>query len=295
MKLRFEPVSRVTTPLKLAIQRVSLFLLVALAFGLMMLGKADTVLVERLRTHVSDAAAPVLDALSRPAATVSAAVARVQEWRRLLDENERLREENSRLMRWQVVARRLEAEARIYRRLLAVVPNPDTAFITARVIADTGGAFARSLLINEGSREGVGKGNAVMTQDGLVGRVAEVGKRAARVLLITDLNSRVPVVLADSRARTILVGDNSRRPRLEFLPEGIEVQPGERVTTSGHAGAFPPGLPVGQVASITDGGVRVQPFVSTDRLEYVRVLDFRLSGILGADDGVGQAGGGTQR
>ena len=160
-----------------------------------------------------------------------------------------------------------------------------------RVSIPTGRTYSRP---DSGSRK-TPLANPEAAALGAPGRMMTVGKRAARVLLITDLNSRVPVVLADSRARTILVGDNSRRPRLEFLPEGIEVQPGERVTTSGHAGAFPPGLPVGQVASITDGGVRVQPFVSTDRLEYVRVLDFRLSGILGADDGVGQAGGGTQR
>ncbi|MEX2643101.1 MAG: rod shape-determining protein MreC [Acetobacterales bacterium] len=274
---------RVPATFKLAIHRLSLVLLFGAAFGLMMIGKADTLLVERIRTGVVDAVSPVLGMLSRPAATADIVVQEIRALTHLRAENAQLREENERLLRWQTLARRLESENRALKELLLFVPPPEAAFISARVIADAGSAFARSVLINAGRRDGVTKGQAVMHGHGLVGRVAEAGHRSARVLLLTDPNSRIPVQLEQSRSRAILAGDNTDLPRLNFLPEGVEVQPGERVVTSGHAGAFPPGLPAGIVTSVTEAGVRMQPFVSTARLEFVRVLDYGLDGILGAD------------
>ena len=98
-----------------------------------------------------------------------------------------------------------------------------------------------SLILNAGAREGVRKGSPVVTGDGLVGRIAGVGYRSARVLLITDLNSRIPVLVEPTGMRAILAGDNSDRPRLIRLPPGATVSPGERVSTSGRAGAFPAG------------------------------------------------------
>lgn len=280
MKQRTGSVLRFATPLKALIQRFAFLALVATTFGLMLLGKADMVLVEGIRTTATDAVAPILDAFSRPAATVGRIVDRARELAALREENARLREQNERLLQWQQVARKLEAENRTLRGLLRLAPDPSVSFISARVIADSGGAFARSLLINAGARDGVRKGQAVVTGEGLVGRIAAVGDRSARVLLITDLNSRIPVVVDSTRERAVLAGDNSDRPQLQRLGIDARVWPGERIVTSGHGGAFPPGLPVGIVASVTETEIRVQPYVEWSRLEYVRVVDFGLDGIL---------------
>ncbi len=280
MKEPLRPVHRIAVPIKSLIQRFAYVGLVLAAFGLMLLGKADAVLVERFRIHVTDALAPVLDVLSRPAATVSDVVAQVRELASLREQNAGLREDKARLVQWQTVARRLEAENRALRALLAFVPGPEASYVTARVIGDTGGAFAHTLVLNAGFRAGVRKGQAVITGDGLVGRVAGVGTRSTRVILITDLNSHIPVLVERTRMRAIVAGDNSDRLRLIRLPPGAEVSAGDRIVTSGHGGAFPPGLPVGVVASVGDAGIGVQPFVARNRLEYVRVVDFGLRGIL---------------
>ncbi len=185
------------------------------------------------------------------------------------------------MLQWQAAALRLEAENKNLRDLLNYVPGPEPSFITARVIADTGGAFAHSLILNAGVRDGVAKGQAAMTGDGLVGRVAGAGSRSARILLITDLNSRIPVLVGTERIRAILAGNNSDRPRLIHLLSGETVSADDRIVTSGHGGAFPFGLPVGVVASVSDGGIGVEPYVERNRLEYVRLLDFGLAGIAG--------------
>ena len=107
-----------------------------------------------------------------------------------------------------------------------------------------------------------------------------VGNDAARVLLLTDMNSNVPVVLERGRERAIAAGDNSGRLRLLFLAPAAQPQIGDRIVTSGHGGVFPPGIPVGAVVGFRDGVALVQPFVEAARLEYVRLVDYGLGGIL---------------
>jgi rod shape-determining protein MreC len=246
----------------------------------MLLTTADSVMAERLRTAISDAIAPMVEVMSRPAGTVANTIDNVRELSGIREENRRLREENALLMQWQTAARQLEAQNDSLKELLNFVPQPGSTFVSARVVADTGGAFAQSLLVTAGERELVAKGQAVVSGEGLVGRIAEVGRRSARVLLVTDINSRIPVSVGNSRQRAILAGDNSSRQRLVYLRAPQSIVPGDRVVTSGAAGAFPPGIPVGVVTSVNDTDIRMEPFLRRDRLEYVRVVDYGLSGIL---------------
>lgn len=247
----------------------------------MMLGKADAVLMEKLRLRIIDTTAPILDVLSRPIDMVTHTVAQVHDWLAIHDENARLREDRARLMRWQTVARRLEAENAALKQLLHFVPEPEVRFVTARVVADSGGAFAHSVLLSAGLRDGVGKGQPVVSDQALVGRIAGVAGRSARVLLITDLNSRIPVLVGPTRTRAILAGDNSPRPKLVYLAPEAVVSPGDLIATSGHAGVFPSGIPVGIVKSVGDGEIRAEPYVNREKLEYLRVIDYGLTGILG--------------
>jgi rod shape-determining protein MreC len=273
-------VFRITAPLKSLAQRFAYLLLLGSAVGIMLAGKADPLIFERARMVVIDATAPVLDALSRPAATVADVATQIQDLARLQEENAVLRVENARLLEWQNAARTLMTENSQLRDLLKFVPDATAATVTARVIGDSDGTFIRSLLINAGERDGIRRGQAAMTGEGLLGRIAAVGNRSSRVLLIIDLNSRVPVVIETSRARAVLAGDNSERPKLIYLSANSEVKVGDRIVTSGHGGVFPPGLPVGVVSSIGGGGVRVEPFARPYRLEYVRLVDFGLGGVV---------------
>lgn len=268
LRLAFSP--------KAIAQRFALALLIAAALGLMILSRADNAAIERLRLGVTDAAAPVLSALSQPVAAVRRGVENVNQLVYLQRDNQRLHEENERLRRWQASARELERENAAYRALLSVRNEPRVSSITTRVIADSGAPFVRTVVFASGTRDGVQNGQALVTGEGLVGRVVAAGRRASRALLLTDLNSRVPVVVESSRHRGVLTGDNSAQPKLGFLPANARVAIGERVVTSGDGGLFPPGIPVGVITAIGDSGVRVQPLVDWDRLEYVRVLRFDL-------------------
>lgn len=274
MKHSTGSVQRLAVPVRAIAQRFAFFLLLAAAVGLMVVGKAETVLVERVRSGVMDVVAPVMDALSRPAATVANSVDHVGSLIDLYEENNRLREQNARLLHWQAAAQKLAEENAELRRTLGAVPDSVADQISARVIADNGGVFVRSVMVNAGKSDGVRKGSAAMTGLGLTGRVTSVGDRSARVLLITDLNSRIPVVVEGARARAILAGDNSEQPKLIFASHTSGVAVGNRVVTSGHGGVFPPGIPVGRVVASDAKGIRVQPFSELHRLDFLRILDY---------------------
>jgi len=284
VKPRGGSIMRYAAPLKAAAQRFAFLMLIAGAVGLIILGKADAILIERVRVAVTDAFAPILAGLARPMATVEHAIDEVRALVHLRSDNERLRQDNAELKRWEQLARELAAQNQALRETLNFVPHSEERSITGRVIADSGGAFVRSLLVDAGTRDGVAKGQAVVVGQGLIGRIAEVGDISSRALLITDLNSRIPVVVESTRDHAILAGDNTDLPRLLYLPPNLSLAPGTRIVTSGDGGAFPPGLPIGTIASVGDGGVRVQPFANWSRIEYVRIIDYGLKGILGPLD-----------
>jgi rod shape-determining protein MreC len=271
---------RLSIPLRQALARLSLPVLIAVAFGTMLLGKADALLVERARMALADALSPIWTAAQQPVTAVRRVIAEAEALMKLREENARLVEENERLHRWQAAALALEAENTLLRRQLAWVPDPAPQFRTARVVADAGGTYARAVLLAAGPQHNIRKGQIALDERGFVGRVTEVGARSARVLLATDINSRIPVTLEGSRARAIMVGNNQSRPRLQHWPEGSLPREGERVVTSAEAGAFPAGLPVGVVRWTESGAAEVELFAQLDRLDVLRLFDFGLSGIL---------------
>jgi rod shape-determining protein MreC len=203
------------------------------------------------------------------------AAAQIGELFALRQENARLHDRNQRLLEWQDKARQLALENAALHQLLnlegGVAPPPA---VTARVVADAGGPFVHTVLVDAGADRGVVKGMAAVNERGLVGRVIEVGRRSARVLLLTDFNSRIPVMVEPSRDQAILAGDNSREPGLTFLPLNPRMAIGQRVVTSGRGGVLPPGLAVGRISAVGDHKVAVAPVVDWERLEYVRLLEY---------------------
>lgn len=275
MKLERRSLSRLAVPLKALVDRFAFGTLIAISVGLLVVGKADVRLFELINTQVSDALAPVLAVVVEPIDASRRLAEQIGELVALREENARLREQNRRLLEWQSVARQLALENAALRQVVnldAEAEHPTA--VAGRVVADAGGPFVQTVLVNVGADHGVAKGMAAVNDRGLVGRVIEVGRRSARVLLLTDFNSRIPVMVEPSRDQAILAGNNSREPELIFLPLNPRLSVGDRVVTSGRGGLLPPGLAVGVVSAIGDRRVAVTPLVDWDRLEYLRLLQY---------------------
>ena len=263
-----------------ALARLTLPVLIVAALALMLLGRATPLVPERARISLSDALAPIYAVVDAPLRAVRASARAVRETLQLRSENDRLRTENERLRHWYDVAMALDAENATLKDNLHWVPDPTLSYVTARVVADAGGVYARSVLLSVGPNSTIRRGEVALDGSGLAGRVTEVGARSARVLLITDMNSRIPILLEKSRARAILAGANAPNPRLLYLQDGTRPEEGERVVTSAEAGAFPAGLLIGTVHYGAADRLEVAPAADLGRLEVVRIFDYGLGGVV---------------
>ncbi|MBY0356287.1 MAG: rod shape-determining protein MreC [Rickettsiales bacterium] len=228
-----------------------------------------------LRHAISDTVTPVVAALSSPAQMVRHVIARIDQLIQLDEDNLRLRDQNSALLHWQTMARRLQVENETLRHLLDVKAAPEFQFVTSRVVTGSASIFSNTLLLNEGAAAGLKVDQAVITDEGLVGRLIEVGANSAQVLLITDINSRIPVEIEQTGEKAILAGDNSTRPTLHLANEKIRPMIGQRIVTAGDGGVFPSGFVVGEIASIGKNTVSIQPYVNASRLAFVRTVSLK--------------------
>ncbi len=270
---------RLSVQARQALAKLTLPVLIVASFGLMLVGKADALLADRVRVALADALAPIFAIVDEPLGQIRDAIHEAGGLWTLREENVRLRDENERLRRWQSIALALDTENQRLKATLRWVPDNAPAFVTARVVADAGGLYARAVLLSVGPGHSIRKGAIALDERGLVGRVTELGARTARVLLITDLNSRIPVIMETSRARAILVGTNGPRPRLLYWAEGTVPQQGERIVTSAEANALPANLPIGTVRYSASGVPEVEPEAMLQRLEVIRVFDYGLGGL----------------
>jgi rod shape-determining protein MreC len=192
-----------------------------------------------------------------------------------VEENRKLRREVAELRQWRDAAIALEDTNRRYKAVLGLKTDPPIPMVTARVVTDSRGPFANTRLANIGSEAGIRIGNPVMSDRGLVGRVVGVTNGVSRILLLTDIASRTPVLVDRTDARAILLGDGGSNPRLGYLRGQDPVHEGDRVLTSGDGGVFPRGLPVGVAAKGLDGQWRVRLAADDGSIDFVRILQFQ--------------------
>ncbi len=270
---------RLSIQARQTLAKLSLPLFLALSVGVMLVGRADGQAAARARMWLADRLSPLYATVAAPAAIIRRMADDLLGVADLAAENRTLRAENARLHRWYEVALALAAENATLKENLHWIPEPAPAYVTGRVVADAGGIYDRAVLLYIGPTDAVRKGQVALDASGLIGRVTEIGRRSARVLLITDANSRIPVELPRAHLSAIMAGTNGPRPRLIYLPDGARVVEGERVVTSSEANVFPAGLPVGTVHVDADGQISVAPGAALQQLTIVRLFDYKLQAV----------------
>ncbi|MEX1148248.1 MAG: rod shape-determining protein MreC [Sphingomonadales bacterium] len=255
--------------------RFSILFFVVVSVVLLVVGRVEPRFLERARELATDGAAPILDLASRPVGAATDLTVWVENIIYLHRENQRLRIENERLHDWQTAAETLAVENERLRVLAGLNGAEAGEVTTARIIGQAGGKFVQSVLINAGTRDGVARNQTVADGNGVLGRIISVGRHSARVLLVNDLNSRIPVKILPDGVNAILIGDNRRDPQITFLPAETEINPGDWVVTTGHGGTFPPDMAVGRILETVGSRMpRVRLNADLDRLDYVRVLSY---------------------
>ncbi|QQQ18852.1 rod shape-determining protein MreC [Brevundimonas vitis] len=228
-----------------------------------------------VRAGTDAATGPVAGVLAAPVRWAGAVSDYVGGYFFAVSENRRLKAQIAELQPWRDQAIALKNVNARYEAMLGIRTEPPVPMVTARSISESRGPFANARLIDVGSSRGVKIGNPVINEHGLVGRVIGTSGGVSRLLLLTDVTSRTPVLIDRTDARAMLTGDGSGNPRLEFVRGTDSVRPGDRILTSGDGGGLPRGVPIGVAARGVDGSWRVKLFSDRGAIDFVRVMLFQ--------------------
>ena len=236
--------------------------------------------VQAVRGSVEAVAGPVGGVLSAPVRWAGSVGDAIGGYFFAVSENRKLKAEVAELRAWKAEAVALKNVNARYEALLGLRLDPPVPTVAARAVLESRGPFSRSKLLDVGAARGVHVGNPVVDENGLVGRVTGVTGGVSRMVLLTDVASRTPVLIERTDARAVLTGDGSNSPRLDFIRGVGALKAGDRVLSSGDGGGLPRGLPVGVAAKGVDGAWRVKLFSDHGAVDYVRVLLFQSFGQL---------------
>ena len=265
-----------TGELKVILRRVFIALLVLCSLMFILLSKVNNQTVDKIDRAILRLTGPVMQVVEYPARIVHRVYTYLYDISRIYIDNRELRAENKQMLILQNKVRSLEVENQLLSRLLNYIPPADANFISAKIIAETGDNFTHILFVYIGN-EAVHKGQIVLGDESVIGRIDTVSGKYAKVILVTDINSKIPVVVERTRVRGILSGDNTEMPELIFTRSTADIQEGDIIVTSGVGGMFPAGLPIGFVSMIKGSEIRVETMADLSRIEYVRIVDYGLT------------------
>ena len=209
-----------------------------------------------------------------PAKFVGDGVSKIIEIRSLYKDNEQYKKE--RLIESKSFQELVSLKLKIveYERLLNLNEDLDYDFITSRVIADLSKKYFSSILVDVGKKDGVFENMPITGPNGLLGKITDVDQSISRGMLVNDVSSRIAVLISEKSFQGILIGQNQRNPRIDFVKEFSQVIIGDLVTTSGKGGIFPSYIFVGQIVKKEKDYLEVELFEDIDSLTHIRLLNF---------------------
>ena len=251
-----------------AAQKFSLFFLIVTSIIIFFLEVYAFSFMKPVRSFLNDSIYRISVVMSSPSRFAPQVTSSFTDLLYLKRENKRLQEE---LEVYKQRELNVEFLSNQNKNLKKILDSDDTLFneniVVSKVLIDKNSPYLKSIIVNRGSKSGILKGMPVLDKEFLVGRVVETNYLSSRILLLNDLNSRIPVTFGGEGTQAILKGNGGSRPSLEYLPEGFVVQEGIEVFTSGKDGIFAPGSPVG----ITDETGQVKLFSESSQLSFVKI------------------------
>ena len=251
-------------------------LIVLSAFCLIILSKADNAHLNKVQDVISGFLNPVIHTLELPIAGVRFVYGKIGDVVHVYQENQELKKISAQVDILQTKLEILQTENEGLKKLLHYTPPKTASFVTAKVIFGQGDGFVQSLTIYTSLAQNLKKGQAVLYEKYLIGRIDKVMGRYAKVLLMTDINSKIPIFIKSSEIRGILSGNNTPLLDLLYTSADAKIKIKDKVVTSGIGGIFPSGIEIGEVVSLENGQIKVKPSLPLEAIEYVRVVDYGL-------------------
>ena len=251
-------------------QRFSLFVLVILSVILIIVESIETKPLNIIRSFIKDTIYRGSAVVSVPSKGFNNITNYVKGHLNLYDNYNQLKKENKELKDNISKSAFLELENSQLRKLIDEQIESPSNLVSARVMLDKQSPYLNSFVINIGSNKGIKNGMAVLDGKNFIGRIVDVNFFSSRVLLVSDLNSKIPVLSEPSGSHAILSGHGTNEPTLEYLSKNNDIQDGDKIYTSGKEGIFTPGLVVGK-AKIEKNKIKVLLFADLDQITFVNI------------------------
>ena len=251
-------------------QRFSLFLLVIASLVLLFFDSLESKPISFVRSFVKDTIYRGSVITSSPIKGAKYVTTKVSGHLKLFQKYSKLQEDYSQLKNEISKSEFLELENTQLRKLLDEQIESNSNLASSRVMLDKQSPYLNSYVLNSGSNKKIKKGMAVLDGKNFIGRIVDVNFFSSRVLLVTDLNSKIPVITQPSGYHAILSGHNTKEPTLEYLPEDHKINNKDKVYTSGKEGIFSPGIPIGE-AKVNVDKVSVLLFSDLTQVTFVNI------------------------
>jgi rod shape-determining protein MreC len=252
-------------------QKFSLFVLILLSLSIFVLDVSKLKPIKILRSLLNDGVYRISAVSSSPIKFSGIVkdffithIFVYKENRKLKTELEKLKNKDFQTLYLQTANKRLQ-------NIIQLEKQSAFTTIAAKVLLDKNSPYLNSVIINRGSSSRIKLGMPVLSEGNLVGRVVEINFLSARILLLNDLNSKIPVMISPKGSQAILSGRGEDKPKLEYLPEKFELSDKNLVFTSGKDGIFFEGIPVGNVI-FEDNKIKVKLFSDPNQVSFVNVI-----------------------
>jgi len=251
-------------------QRFSLLALVVLSIIFIFVETVETKPLNYIRSFIKDTIYRGSLVVSLPSKSFSSFTNIISEHINVYSSYRELKKENKELKNNISKSDFLELENTQLRKLIEEQMSSPSNLLSARVMLDKQSPYLNSFIINIGSNKDIKNGMAALDGKNFIGRIVDVNFFSSRVLLVSDLNSKIPVITEPSARHGILSGHGKNKPTLEYLPENHNIQPGDKVYTSGKEGIFPTGIPIGEV-KIENGIIKVSLFSDLSQVSFINI------------------------
>jgi len=251
-------------------QRFSLFILVIFSILLIFLETIEAKPLNKIRSFIKDVVYRTAVVVNYPTKIFSGSYNIMEDHFSLYKDYNDLKKENEVLKNEYSKSEFLELENSQLRKLINEQAQSESNLVSARVMLDEQSPYLNSFVINIGSNKEIKNGMAVLDGKNFIGRIVDVNFFSSRILLVTDLNSKIPVISEPSGNHAILSGHGNSRPTLEYFSENQKIHENDIIYTSGKEGIFAPGIPIGE-AKIAKDIIEVQLYSEISEITFVNI------------------------
>ena len=251
-------------------QRFSLFVLIVLSTLLIFVETIETKPLNIIRSFIKDVIYRGATIVSFPFESIDNFTDVIENHLNLYSNYNELKKENNKLKSDISKTDFLKLENSQLRQLIDEQVESSANLLSARVMLDKQSPYLNSFVINIGTNKNIKNGMAVLDGKNFIGRIVDANFFSSRVLLVSDLNSKIPVLTEPSSNHAILSGHGSSEPTLEYLPENYTIQNGDKIYTSGKEGIFSPGIPIGE-AKIENDVIKVLLFSDLSQITFINI------------------------